>query len=142
MTAGHPPRWTLFIDGASRGNPGPAGAGAVLLGPQGEKKAEASRFLGETTNNAAEYEALLLGLDLALKHGARRLLILSDSELLVRQLLGAYKVRQPHLLSLWQQAREKLGRLEGYLIRHVRREANATADRLARQAIDRERGKR
>jgi ribonuclease HI len=89
--------WSLYVDGACRGNPGPAGAGAVLYGPKGDKRAEDSRYLGEATNNVAEYQALLLGLELALKHGAKNLSIVSDSELMVRQLNGSYQVKKPHL---------------------------------------------
>jgi len=134
--------WCLYVDGASRGNPGPAGAGAVLYGPQGEKRAEEFRYLGETTNNVAEYQALLLGLELALKHGVKSLSIYADSQLMVRQLLGAYQVKKPHLLPLWQKVREELQKLDAYGISHLDRSFNYEADRLARQAIDRHRRKR
>jgi ribonuclease HI len=134
--------WSLYVDGASRGNPGPAGAGAVLFGPQGEKRAEDSRYLGETTNNVAEYQALLLGLELALKHGVKSLSIYADSQLMVRQLLGAYQVKKPHLIPLWQKARETLQKFDAYALSHLDRSLNYEADRLARQAIDQHRRKR
>jgi ribonuclease HI len=138
----HLSRWRLYVDGASRGNPGPAGAGAVLFGPQGEKRAEESRYLGETTNNVAEYQALLLGLELALDQGVKRLHIFADSQLVVNQLLGAYQVKKPHLLPLWQKARKTLQKFDTYAISHLDRSFNYEADRLARQAIDQHRRKR
>jgi ribonuclease HI len=134
--------WSLYVDGACRGNPGPAGAGAVLYGPKGEVQAEDSRYLGEATNNVAEYQALLLGLELALKHGVKNLFIYSDSELLVNQILGAYQVKKPHLYPLWLKARETLQNFDCYSLSHLDRSLNAEADRLARQAIDRQRRKR
>jgi ribonuclease HI len=134
--------WSLYVDGASRGNPGPAGAGAVLYGPQGEKRAEDSRYLGETTNNVAEYQALLLGLELAQKLGVQSLYVYTDSQLMARQLLGAYQVKKSHLLPLWQKAREELQKLAAYDISHLDRSFNYEADRLARQAIDQQRRKR
>ena len=87
--------WRLQVDGGSRGNPGPAGAGAVLFDPAGEKKGEVSRYLGETTNNVAEYQALLLGLKMALDLGVKNLEIFADSQLVVQQLKGAYQVKTP-----------------------------------------------
>jgi len=134
--------WRLYVDGASRGNPGPAGAGAVLFGPDGEKRAEECRYLGETTNNVAEYQALLLGLELALNQGVKRLHIFADSQLVVNQLLGAYQVKKIHLLPLWDQARQALQKFDTYAISHLDRSFNYEADRLARQAIDQHRRKR
>lgn len=133
--------WALYVDGASRGNPGPAGAGAVLYGPKGEKRAEDSRYVGETTNNVAEYQGLLLGLELARKHGAKHLSIISDSELMVRQLNGSYQVKKPHLVPLWRQALQALQKFDSYSLMHMDRSVNTEADRLARQAIDRQRRK-
>jgi ribonuclease HI len=133
--------WRLYVDGASRGNPGPAGAGAVLFGPQGEKRAEESRYLGETTNNVAEYQALLLGLELARNQGVKRLHIFADSQLVVNQLRGTYKVKKPHLLPLWRQAHQALQKFDTYAISHLDRSFNHEADRLARQAIDQHRRK-
>lgn len=128
--------WRLYVDGASRGNPGPAGAGAVLLDPAGQVAAEASRFLGRTTNNVAEYQALLLGLELARRHGVTHLDIFADSELLVRQLTGRYQVRSPHLKPLYQAVRQALTSFPAWRLTHVPRRHNETADRLANAAID------
>ncbi len=87
--------WSLYTDGASRGNPGPAGAGAVLVNPRGEVQVQLTEYLGKTTNNVAEYRALLLGLRAAHDQGVKKLQIYSDSELLVRQINGSYRVRIP-----------------------------------------------
>ena len=129
--------WTLYVDGASRGNPGPAGAGALLLDPDGNKKGQVSRYLGETTNNVAEYQALLQGLELALKLGVKNLQIFADSLLVVQQLKGAYQVKTPHLFPLFSQARKTLQEFDAWAISHLDRSLNHEADRLARQAIDR-----
>ena len=126
----------LYTDGASRGNPGEAGAGAVLL--DGERRPLASRalYLGQCTNNVAEYRALLAGLELALQHGCERLTIFLDSELIVRQISGQYKVKNAHLQPLYLQAKGLLQRLKGWRIKHVPRAENAQADQLANQGID------
>jgi ribonuclease HI len=129
--------WSLHTDGASRGNPGPAGAGFILRDPGGEVRAQEGRYLGVATNNVAEYRGLLLGLQAAQKRGILRLRIFSDSELLVRQLNGSYRVKSPHLLPLWQEAQKELQKFQAHDIRHVPRELNAGADALANQAIDR-----
>ncbi len=129
--------WRLFCDGASRGNPGPAGAGALLYDPQGALQAQLSRYLGETTNNVAEYQALILGLQLARARGAARVQVFADSQLVVEQLTGSYRVKSPHLLPLWRQAKKELQNFEAYAISHLGRAGNQEADRLARQAIDR-----
>ena len=129
--------WRLYCDGASRGNPGPAGAGALLYDPGGTLKGQLSRYLGETTNNVAEYQALILGLQLAREQGAARIQILADSQLVVEQLKGSYKVKSPHLLPLWQQAKKELQSFEAYAISHLGRAGNQEADLLARQAADR-----
>ncbi len=128
--------WRLYVDGASRGNPGPAGAGAVLIDPGG-KAEEASRFLGRATNNMAEYQALLLGLELARRRGVKHLDIFADSELLVRQLTGRYQVRSPHLKPLYQAVRQALAAIPAWRLTHLPRRLNETADRLANAAIDR-----
>jgi ribonuclease HI len=128
--------WRLHCDGAARGNPGPAAAGIVLYNPQGEIKAQIGKFLGETTNNVAEYQALLLGLKKARQLGASRIRIFADSELMVRQITGRYQVKSPHLLQLWRLAQKALSEFEAHVISHVPREENAQADALARQAID------
>ena len=129
--------WTLYCDGASRGNPGPAGAGALLLDPLGQIRVQSGEYLGQTTNNVAEYRALLLGLKLAQDLGVRKLQVFADSELLVRQLNGSYRVKAPHLLPLWQAAQRELQKFEAHAISHVPREENSPADGLANRAIDR-----
>jgi ribonuclease HI len=128
--------WRLHCDGASRGNPGPAGAGMVLHDPQGRLQVRKGRYLGKTTNNVAEYQALLLGLEEAQKLSVKKLRILADSELLVKQLNGLYRVKSPHLLPLWRQALQALRQFEAYAIIHVPREKNRLADEVANQAID------
>lgn len=134
--------WRLYCDGAARGNPGPAGAGAVLDDPQGQPRAQVSRYLGETTNNVAEYQALLLGLREARKLGVVRLQVFADSELLVKQLSGQYRVKSPRLLPLWQAAKKELQKFRAYAISHVPRTENRRADKLANQAIDQRRATR
>jgi ribonuclease HI len=128
--------WRLHCDGASRGNPGPAGAGMVLHDPQGRLQVRKGRYLGETTNNVAEYQALLLGLEEARKLAVKKLRVLADSELMVKQLNGHYRVKSPHLLPLWRQALQALQQFEAYAIMHVPREKNRLADEVANQAID------
>ncbi len=128
--------WSLYCDGASRGNPGPAGAGVVLVDPYGVVAVRNLEYLGQATNNVAEYRGLLLGLKMAQNLGIKKLRVYSDSELLVRQLTGAYRVKKPHLLALWQEARRELEKFKTHEILHVPRELNYQADRLANQAID------
>ncbi|MGP8051168.1 MAG: ribonuclease HI family protein [Desulfobaccales bacterium] len=128
--------WSVFCDGASRGNPGLAGAGVVLVAPDGEVREQHKEFLGQVTNNVAEYRGLLLALRLARSLGISRLKVYSDSELLVRQITGSYRVRQPHLLALWQESQQELQGFANVEIFHVPREMNQQADRLANQAID------
>ena len=132
----HPGEWCLMVDGASRGNPGEAGCGAVIYDEQGEILKELTSYLGSSTNNVAEYQGLLMGLEGVLKLGGRKLQIRSDSELLVRQLNGVYRVKDEKLKVLYRKALDLLGRLEAYRIIHVRREHNKLADRLANLAID------
>lgn len=129
--------WTLNTDGAARGNPGPAGAGAVLRDDRGVILEEISRYLGIGTNNEAEYQGLILGLETAISRGARRLNLRLDSELVVRQIQGRYKVRHERLQPLYNRAMGLLQDLEAYDIVHVRREQNAEADALAAKAADR-----
>jgi ribonuclease HI len=128
--------WRLMVDGASRGNPGEAGSGAVIYDDAGRTVRELTRYLGRATNNVAEYEGLLMGLEEALKLGVTRLKVESDSELLVRQLNGVYRVKHEKLIPLHQRARDLLRRFDSHRIIHVRRELNKVADRLANQAID------
>jgi len=134
--------WRLLVDGAARGNPGPAGAGAVLFDPSGQKRAQDSRYLGETTNNVAEYQAFILGLELALSLGVKKLHVSADSLLVVQQLKGAYQVKTPHLFPLWRQAQKTLQKFDTCAISHLDRSLNHEADRLARQAIDQHQRKR
>lgn len=129
-------RCRLFTDGASRGNPGQAGAGAVLLTDQGDELATCSAYLGSCTNNVAEYKALIIGLDKALLKGCTDLAIFLDSELIVRQIQGSYKVKNEVLLPLFRQVRERLARMQHWSINHVPRAQNARADQLANQGID------
>jgi ribonuclease HI len=129
------------IDGASRGNPGPAAYGVVMETPDGAPVAALSKFLGRATNNVAEYEALLAALDYALENHHRRLRVFCDSELLARQMEGRYKVKSPDLKPLYARARAMMERLESFRIRHVPRAENAEADRLANQALDQAAGK-
>ncbi len=129
-------RCRLFTDGASRGNPGQAGAGAVLLGENGEELTACSAYLGACTNNVAEYRALLLGLTEAKRLGCAELAISLDSELIVRQIQGRYKVKHEALLPLYTQVREQLARFDRWTIAHVPRSENARADQLANQGID------
>lgn len=129
----------LYTDGASRGNPGEAGAGVVLLDEKRQELASRAIYLGKCTNNVAEYRALLAGLELALQQGCDRLSIFLDSELIVRQISGQYKVKNAHLQPLYLQARCLLLRLRNWRIQHVPRAENARADQLANQGIDQKR---
>ncbi len=126
----------LYTDGAARGNPGPAGAGAVLF-DGARQVAKLSRFLGgRLTNNEAEYRALILGLEMALAQGASSLEVFMDSELAVNQLLGKYKIKQQHLRALARRVAELARKFESVKFRHVERRLNRQADRLANLAID------
>lgn len=127
----------LQADGAARGNPGPAGAGAVLYGPDGAPIAELRRALGTATNNRAEYEAVVMGLEEARRRGVEDLLVRLDSELIVRQLRGQYRIRNEALRPLAQRALRLLGEFRSVSVEHVPRELNTHADRLANEAVDR-----
>lgn len=128
---------TVACDGASRGNPGPAGAGAQITGPDGSVLAEVAEGLGETTNNVAEYTAVIRGLERALELGATDVLLRSDSQLLINQLTGRYRVKTPHLQPLHRRVRELGARFDAIEYEHVRRERNTEADRLANLGVDR-----
>lgn len=130
-------RAVVQTDGAALGNPGPAGAGAVVLSAEGAVLAELSVPLGRATNNVAEYEAVICGLQEALALGFREVELRSDSELLCRQIAGTYRVRTPHLAPLLAHVKRLLARFERSRVMHVRREANAAADRLATLAARR-----
>ncbi len=131
---------TAFVDGASRGNPGPAGYGVYMRTESGEV-IEISGFLGKTTNNVAEYEGLLEALRTATDEGATELEIVSDSELLVKQMLGVYRVKHPNLQPLHEQAKQMARRFRRFSIRHTLRAGNKDADRLANVAVDRAAGR-
>ncbi len=124
-------------DGGARGNPGPAGYGAVIQDDHGTILAELSEFLGMRTNNFAEYSGLLACLQYALDHNHPRLRVVSDSELMVKQIQGKYKVNSPDLRPLWQEAKNRIAKLEAFEIAHALRHKNKDADRLANQAMDR-----
>ncbi len=127
----------IHVDGGARGNPGPAGAGVVLRRDDGTLIHEGAYFLGRQTNNAAEYHGLIRALERALRCDDRPLAVHSDSELLVRQITGEYRVKSPKLEPLFRQAQLLLIKAGGWTIRHVRREENARADELANMAMDR-----
>jgi ribonuclease HI len=126
----------MHVDGGARGNPGPAACAVAVAAAAGAPLHSFSQYLGETTNNVAEYRALLAALEYALEHRYLRLKIISDSELLVRQMQGRYKVKSADLKPLHEQARRLIDRLAAFSIEHVRREANRDADRLVNQALD------
>lgn len=124
------------IDGGSRGNPGPASYGVVLRDPRGEVVAKLKKYIGRSTNNVAEYYGLIAALDYAQAHGIRALRVESDSELLVRQMQGRYKVKSAELRPLFERARKMAQAFESFRIEHVYRERNAEADALANEALD------
>jgi len=126
----------VYSDGAARGNPGPAGAGAVVVDEGGMAVAEIGRYLGEQTNNVAEYEGLLLGLRHALAHGATDVEVLADSQLLIRQLAGVYRVKSAGLMPLFEEAKRLLRRFRNVELRHIPREMNGAADEMSNRAID------
>ena len=129
--------YTAEIDGASRGNPGPASYAVILRKPDGSVAHQISKYLGHHTNNVAEYHALIAALDYAARHGLRVLRVRSDSELLVRQMNGLYRVKDTKLRPLHERAKKLAQGIPHFSIQHVRRELNQAADRLANQALDR-----
>jgi ribonuclease HI len=124
------------IDGGSRGNPGPASYGVVIRDPRGQIVARLKKYVGRMTNNVAEYYGLIAALDYAQSQGIRALRIESDSELLVKQMRGQYKVKSPELRPLFERARKMSQGLESFRIDHVYREQNQEADALANEALD------
>ena len=136
MNSAHPHELLIHIDGGSRGNPGPAGFGVFAQDPQGEVVAEHFGFIGTATNNVAEYEALVHAFALARARRARRIEIRSDSELVVKQMNGLYKVKHPDMIVLWRKASTLRRGFEDAVIVHVRREQNKEADALANRAMD------
>jgi ribonuclease HI len=134
-------RLLIHTDGAARGNPGPAGAGAVLRdGTDGSLVAEIATFLGIRTNNYAEWTAVELALEEALAHGAKHVDLRMDSELVARQISGRYRVKHPDLKPIHARVMAQLARLDGYTVGHLPRELNKEADRLSNVAIDDPRG--
>jgi ribonuclease HI len=130
------PRLRLYSDGAARGNPGPSGAGAVLVEPGGQVVAKLGKYLGHQTNNYAEYMGLLLGLRHARSLGAKEIEVFADSELLIRQLGGRYQVKSPSLRPLYEEAVKLLNDFSRVKLVHVPREMNAAADEMSNKAID------
>jgi len=128
-------RFTVNVDGGARGNPGPAAIGVVLRDGN-EVVEEVGEAIGEATNNVAEYRALLRGIELASAHGASDLELIGDSELVVRQVEGRYKVKNAGMKELHEAVKRALREFDSWSIRHVRRESNADADRLVNQALD------
>ena len=136
-----PAAHTAHVDGGARGNPGPAGYGVAINDASGHPVAELSEYLGHHTNNYAEYQGLLAVLHYAVAHGIKALKVVSDSELMVRQMKGIYKVKHPELRKLYEEAQPLIRRLDHFEIRHALREHNVDADRLANEAMDRGRSR-
>jgi len=132
-----PERYLIaYSDGGARGNPGPAGYGVVIKDETGKKIAELSQYLGHQTNNFAEYQGLIAALEYAIEHEYKALKLISDSELLVRQIKGIYKVKNSVLKELHARAKEVIAKLDWFSIEHVLRGKNSEADRLANEAMD------
>jgi ribonuclease HI len=129
-------RVIVHVDGGARGNPGPAGIAAVAAAPGGEVLRERSEFIGEATNNVAEYRALLLGLELAEELGACEVEVVNDSQLVARQVGGQYRVKHAGLRPLHREAMAALARFDRWSVRDVRREQNLRADELVNSAVD------
>ena len=129
-------RLTVNVDGGARGNPGPAAIGVVLRDAGGEVLEEHGETIGRATNNVAEYRALLRGIELAAEHGASEVELIGDSELIVRQVEGRYKVKDATMRELHAEVKRALGGFGSWTIRHVRREQNAEADRLVNEVLD------
>jgi ribonuclease HI len=130
------PKLTVNVDGGARGNPGPAAIGVVVRDADGAVVESVGETIGKTTNNVAEYRALLRGVELAAAHGATELELVGDSELVVRQIEGRYKVKNEGMKELHAQAKKALAGFERWSIRHVKRDQNADADRLVNEALD------
>lgn len=126
----------IYTDGASRGNPGEAGVGVIIYNNDGEELYEISEYIGQATNNIAEYTALLRGLDGALLFGTEKVNVFADSELMVKQMNGQYKVKNENLIPLYNEAKKKLKQFAQYTFNHVPREKNKRADKLANDGID------
>ena len=126
----------VHVDGGARGNPGPAAVAAVATAADGDVLAERSAYIGEATNNVAEYRAVLLGLELARELGARTVEVVNDSELVARQVGGQYRVKNAALRPLFEETMAALRRFNAWSMRNVRREHNERADELVNQALD------
>jgi ribonuclease HI len=137
----NPGEIVAYCDGGSRGNPGPAGFGVYIQDATGAVLAELGQYLGTRTNNFAEYSALLAALEFAIAKGHKSLRVVSDSELMVKQIKGQYRVNSPDLRPLYEEARRRIPQLEKFQITHVLREKNRHADRLANLAMDRGMGR-
>ena len=131
-----PDTLVVHVDGGSRGNPGPAAVGAVVAAPDGSVLREEGRYIGETTNNVAEYRAVLLGLELAAALGPGRVEVVNDSELVARQLQGRYRVKNPGLKPLYEETLRALRRFGSWSVRNVPRAGNERADSLVNRALD------
>src|SRR5579872_4598249 len=130
-----------YSDGGARGNPGPAGYGVVIKDQAGQKVAALSEYLGHQTNNFAEYQGLIAALEYAVEHGPKAIKLISDSELLVRQIKGIYKVKNATLKDLHARAKELIAKLDWFSIGHAFREQNQEADQLANEAMDKGMGR-
>lgn len=128
--------YQIFTDGACRGNPGPSGIGVVIFDQHGKVVHEIAKYIGTVTNNVAEYKALIAGLDYCVKHKISPLEILADSQLLIRQLTGEYKVKHENIKPLYAEVQAHLKHLKVTGFKHVMREFNKHADQLANQGID------
>ena len=126
----------VHVDGGSRGNPGPAAVAAVATSADGEPLGERNAYIGEATNNVAEYRAVLLALELARELGATEIEVVNDSELVARQIGGEYKVKHAGLKPLYAETMEKLREFDSWAVRNVRREQNVRADELVNEALD------
>ncbi len=129
-------RLTVHVDGGARGNPGPAAVAAVVSDENGQVLTEAARVIGRATNNVAEYRALLLGIETAKALGGAELDLVGDSELIVKQVRGEYRVKNADLKPLHAEVRAALADLDAWSLRHVKRELNKEADRLVNEALD------
>ncbi len=139
-----PPEHYLIAhsDGGARGNPGPAGYGVVIKDNKGKKVAALSEYLGHQTNNFAEYQGLIAALEYAVNHGPKGLKLISDSELMVKQVKGIYKVKNATLQDLHARAKQLIAKLDWFSIDHALREHNQEADGLANEAMDRRKGQK
>ena len=126
----------IYADGASRGNPGPAAIGAIIKDERGRLMTSISQRIGRATNNQAEYRAIIAALEEATRLGARQVEIKTDSELVVKQIKGEYRVKKATLKPLYQQVKQQQGSLEGFTITHILRQQNIEADNLANKALN------